>query len=317
MKFLSSIFTVLIVVTGFFSAPKVWANPKADDHKLPIGYSTPIGRVNLQTMEYAKSAGVSYIETSISEFIDKKNRSFLVDDKEIIEKLKAAKAAADKAGIKIWSVHMPFSSNIDLSLANEADRKSVVALHKKVLEFCKILQPNIILFHPSYYLGINERALRKKQLIASATELNVEVIKMGCQMVVENMWGKDLVMEGGTREWPLFRTVEEVQELMSRLPKSIGSAIDLNHILNPEKLILAMGSRLKTIHVADDDGVKERHYFPCSGKGTNNWNAILSALDKVNYNGPFMYECHIDDVKDLKQCYDTLYNNYKNQTTQN
>lgn len=280
---------------------------------LSVGYSLPIGKVNLKSMKYAKAAGVSCIETSISAFIDKKEKTFLEDDETIIGKLKIAKAAADEAGIKIWSIHMPFSDKIDLSLTDNAERKKVIALHKKVLKFCKILEPSIILFHPSYYLGLNEREARKEQFIKSAVELNKDVQKIGAQMVVENMWGKVLLKEDGKREWPLFRTVAEATEIMNLLPMSIHAAIDLNHIINPENLILAMGARLATLHVSDDDGVKERHYFPCAGKGINNWNAILGALEKVNYKGPFMYECAIEEVKDLKPCYDKLYSNYKNQ----
>ena len=42
----------------------------------------------------------------------------------------------------------------------------------KVLEFCKIIQPKIILFHPSWYLGHNERNERIAQLVRSVNELN-------------------------------------------------------------------------------------------------------------------------------------------------
>lgn len=282
---------------------------------LSVGYSTPLKSVTEENMKYAKSSGVTCIETSLAEFIDKTNRTFLLSDQEIIRKVKAAKAAADKAGIKIWSVHMPFSPQIDLSLADEAGRKEVVALHLKMLEFCAILKPRIILFHPSYFLGRNERELRKSQLIKSANELNPAIRKIRCTMVVENMLGKEVVVKGGLREWPLCRDVAETRDVMSKLPESIGSAIDFNHIKNPQELILAMGRRLKTVHVADGDGLKECHYFPCSGEGQNDWNAILSVLDKVGYKGPFLYECKIPDVKDLKPCYENLYRSYKQQQT--
>lgn len=300
-KLLSLFFALTIVstLTAHASGP------------LDLGYSVAIKNVTPEKMHYAKSVGISCIETSLAEFIDKQNLSFLSSDKEIVESLKAAKLAADEAGIKIWSIHMPFSNKIDLSLADEIARKKVVALHKKVIEFCTILQPEIILFHPSYFLGRNERELRKSQLIKSAKELNKVVKKQGFTMVIENMLGTDLLTADAKREYPLCRDVSETKEIMSKLPESIGSAIDFNHIKNPQELILAMGSRLKTVHVADGDAIKERHYFPCSGEGLNDWNAILLALDKVRYKGPFLYESHIKDVKDLKSCYDTLYKDFK------
>ncbi len=133
-------------------------------------------------MTDAKAAGIAYIETSINGFIDK-DRNFKYNDEEIIARLKAAKKIVDDAGIQVWSIHMPYGQAIDLSLTDEAERKKVVALHQKVLKFVAILQPKIILFHPSYYLGLNEREQRKSQLIKSAKALNKTVKSIHAEMV--------------------------------------------------------------------------------------------------------------------------------------
>ncbi len=204
---------------------------------------------------------------------------------------------------------MPFGANLDLSLVNETNRRDVVAKQGRLVELLEILEPKIILFHPSYYLGLNERDLRKAQLIKSAKELNEVVKSINATMVIENMLGPELLKDEN-RERPLLRTVQETIEIMNRLPNSIGSAVDMNHIKNPEELILAMGSRMKSVHIADGTGKHENHYFPCSGKGQNDWTLILAALDKAGYRGPFMYESAYDDEKDLMVCYKMLYNNY-------
>jgi len=277
---------------------------------LRIGYSTHINNITPENMTYAKSKGIDCIETSFGVLMNKKERTFMLAEDEIIEKVKQAKKAADDAGIQIWSVHMPFGEKIDLSIADEGERQQVVSLHKKILEYCRILQPQIILFHPSFYLGLNERNVRKNQLIKSAKELNKYVRDIHAIMVIENMTGYKLLLPDGKRERPLCRTVEETVAIMNRMPKNIYSAIDLNHIKHPEKLIHAMGGRLKTIHVADGDGENERHYFPCSGEGENDWPLILSALQEAGYSGPFMFESAYPDVKDLKPCYEALYNEF-------
>lgn len=275
--------------------------------KLRIGYSVSLEKITPESMTYAKANGIDCIEIAgISTWFEKGSRHFVKSDKEIHAQLRAVKEATDAAGIEIWSVHMPFGKSIDLSMADESERMAVQQLQEKVLQFCKVLKPKIILFHPSYYLGINEREKRKSQFLKSAMALNKRVKAMHATMVIENMLGPQLRLNDSA-ERPLGRTVAEVQEIMSRLPVDIYSAIDLNHISHPEKLILAMGKRLRTLHVADGDGLKEWHYFPCNGKGKNDWSAILQALYKVGYSGPFMYECHFSDVKDLKPCYENLY----------
>jgi len=310
-KILLSSFLYLVSFLVAFSCDFYTRDKKAPE-RLDIGYSISILNITPENMSCAKSAGIQYIETSFGGFIDE-NRNFKVSEEEIIEKIKKAKKAADDAGIKIWSVHMPFGKNIDLSLTDESERRQVLFLQKKIIQFCSILQPKIILFHPSFYLGINERENRKNQLIKSSLELNQTVKSIRATMVIENMLGYELMLDE-KQERPLCRTVEETVEIMNRLPADICSAIDMNHIKNPEKLILAMGKRLKSIHVSDGDGKRECHFFPCSGQGENNWVEILSALQEVHYSGPFMYEVKNPDVTKMKSCYEFLYNKFLTNT---
>ena len=281
------------------------AQPAPLPQPLKVGYSIPVANISPENMEYAKANGIDYLEVSFAAYIDS-NRNFRFNDTVLSQKVKQAKSYAENAGIEIWSVHMPYGKNIDISLGQETDREQVVLLHKKVLELCRLLEPKVILFHPSYYLGLNERELRKKQMIKSALELNEAVKKIGAIMVVENMLGPELKKDA-ERERPLCRTVEETKEIMAQLPADIYSAVDMNHIKNPEFLIRAMGTRLKSVHIADGNGREENHYLPCSGKGENNWTEILSALEAAQYKGPFIYESKIKDVNELKPCYDSLF----------
>ena len=288
------------------SAGNLVAQPQKNAQPLAVGYSVPIAKITAGNMKYAKSVGIEYIEVSFAAFIDS-NRNFKKPEAEILSQVRQAKADATAAGIKVWSVHMPYGRHIDISLANEEDRLQVVALHKKVLGFCRELGLQVVLFYPSYYLGLNEREIRKSQMIKSAKELNEAVKEMGAIMVIENMLGPELLKDAKT-ERPLCRTVEETVEIMNKLPADIYSAVDMNHISNPEKLIQAMGNRLRSVHVADGNGREENHYLPSNGKGNNNWTAILGALRDAGYQGPFMYESKITDVNELRPCYEKLYN---------
>ncbi|MCD2421313.1 TIM barrel protein [Niabella pedocola] len=272
---------------------------------LRLGFNIGMDKVTAEGMKAAKAAGIDCIEVGMGGIVDTA-RNFLKQDDAFLEIAGRARKAADEAGIQIWSVHMPYGKNIDLSLGDEAERKAVVAMHTRVLKYVAVLNPHIILFHPSWFLNRDERPLRKKQLVQSVQELNPLVKQQGALMVIENMLGPEL-QHGPVRERPLLRTVEEAVEVMNLLPPDVYSAIDLNHIKYPEKLILAMGSRLKTLHVADGTGREENHYFPCNGKGENNWVAILQALDQVHYDGPFLYESHASDVAAYKSCYQSLY----------
>src|SRR5690606_8056038 len=146
----------------------------------------------------------------------------------------------------------------------------------------------------------------------SASTLDKDVQRIGATMVIENMLGPELLVDEH-RERPLLRTVEESVELFSKLPESIGLAVDTNHILHAEELILALGDRLKTLHIADGTGEAENHWFPCDYKGENDWDKVLAALEKVTYKGPFMYESSAKELKQYKQCYQELYAHFLKQ----
>ena len=135
--------------------------------RLKIGTSVQVKDVTLEKMRYAKSLGIDYIEVGSSSIkMDLTGASYAIQNKdEVIQLVKQAKQAADDAGITIWSVHMPYGPQIDLSQSNEDDRRKVVELQKQiVLDFVSILRPKIVLFHPSFFLPRSEMERRKEQL---------------------------------------------------------------------------------------------------------------------------------------------------------
>ena len=172
----------------------------------------------------------------------------MTDDKQIEARCRRLKRDLKRAGIEIWSVHMPYGKEIDLSQTDEAVRQKSVELNRRVLRFCRILSPRIVLFHPSWYLGYGERDARIACLVRSVGELLPDAKKIGAEVVIENMLGYELVKDENY-ERPLNRTVEEVLHIMSLMPREVNAAVDTNHIDNPER-----GAR----HAGEDDPRQRR-----------------------------------------------------------
>lgn len=283
----------------------------AAPHRLKIGTSSglfgPIDQWTYETFAKAKAAGIDAVEISANAlFLDKR----YTDDAQIEARCREVKADLEKAGIAVWSIHMPFGEKIDLSQTDESVRQHTVALHRRLLRFCEILAPHIILFHPSWYLGLGERPQRIDCLVRSVNELLPDVRKVGAIMVVENLLGYELVKDQ-IHERPLGRTVEEMTYILSRLPRRVYAAVDTNHIDNPEQLIQALGRRVKTVHISDGDGRNECHVLPWQPSGDNDWIAVLKALyERAHYKGVFMYEVKRAEFSDLKACYDKMYDDY-------
>lgn len=153
---------------------------------LKVGYSLSINSFSLDTLKYARSADINFVEAlGMNVFFDDQG-NFVKNDEEVMKFMTNARNTADKAGIKIWSIHMSYSRYIDISTIDEEHRQRVVAQHVKLLEFLDILDPEIILFHPSYYLeSPGHRDQRGNKMIKSAKELNKAVKAIDATMVIE------------------------------------------------------------------------------------------------------------------------------------
>jgi len=287
-------FTVLLFVTTAYA------------QKYKVGISIGANSLTKKKLQQLSDAGIDCVETGLTPYINKDSLTFTLDDAEMMTKMRELKQAATETGVEIWSIHMPYGKEIDISFVDEARRQKVVAFHQQVLKYVAVLKPKIILFHPSYYLSLNQRDAHIQQLIKSVGELNKDVKAIKATMVVENMLGPALLVAKGNQERPLMRSVEECKAIFKLLPDDVYAAVDLNHIAEPETLLLALGKRVKTLHVADGDGQAERHYFPCDGKGQNDWKAIFNALKAIQYQGPFMYESVTKELAGYRECYDKL-----------
>jgi hexosaminidase len=275
-------------------------------NKHKIGLSIGLNALDKKKLQQISDAGIDCIETGLTAYINKDSLTFTLPDDEMVRRMRAVRQAATETGIEIWSIHMPYGKEIDISFVEEERRAKVIAFHRQVLKYVSILRPKVILFHPSYYLGLNEREIRIQQLIKSVAELNISVKSIKAMMVVENMLGPALLVAKGNQERPLLRTVEESLRIFKMFPDDVFAAVDLNHIAQPEKLLIALGERVKTLHVADGDGQAERHYFPCDGKGKNDWKEIFTALKLIKYKGPFLYESTTKELEGYKECYTKL-----------
>ncbi len=307
MKKISYLFVLFLGLSVFFG--KV----EAKSPKFPIGYALDFQKITDEKMQYIKSLGINYIELAgIGAMLDKNLQSTEVASS-WASRMKEVAAILKRNKVKVWSIHMPFSVHLDISRLDEEGRLRVMEAQKNVLQVLKPVKAEIILFHPSFYLGLNERSERKAQLQKSVVYLNKEVKAIRSNMVVENMLGPSLTVNG--RERPLMRTVEECLEIFQGFPKDVGLAVDFCHIAEPQHLLAAFGSRVKTLHVSNGDGTAEHHYLPCDNRGKNDWNSIFATLEKIKYKGVYMHECKYNDEKEIVDCYQHLWDAYQKSLT--
>jgi sugar phosphate isomerase/epimerase len=189
---------------------------------------------------------------------------------------------ADSAGIQIWSVHIPFAKDLDISDSSEEQRRQAVRRISELIDAYAPLRMKKLVIHGSYEITnpipAEERQLRIAASRGSLAELSRKARSIKGQLALECL-----------PRACLGNTSAEIEVLIRGID-GIGVCLDTNHLLQEktEEFARKLGSRIVTLHVSDYDGKDERHWIP--GKGINNWAAIIRALEEAGYRGPFMFE---------------------------
>ena len=104
--------------------------------------STVLGRANAIIKELNAKALKTYKHGL--NFINKDSLSFTLPEAEMLKKMREIKQAANETGVEIWSIHMPYGKEIDISFVEEERRQKVIAFHQQVLKYVAILKPKIM-----------------------------------------------------------------------------------------------------------------------------------------------------------------------------
>ncbi|MGI6561041.1 MAG: sugar phosphate isomerase/epimerase family protein [Clostridia bacterium] len=197
----------------------------------------------------------------------------------------ATKQASKDTGVRLWSIHLPFSPFEINNLASPdiQIRKSTLKMHSELIKKAGDIGINIAVVHPS---GEPNNPDQREELLKHSTEslsiLAKEGAKAGVTIAVENL-----------PRTCLGNCSDEIITLISSDDR-LRICFDTNHLLIQKNtdFIKLLGDKIITIHVSDYDFLNERHWLPYEGK--NNWIEIVTLLEKANYSGPFMYEVPLE-----------------------
>jgi sugar phosphate isomerase/epimerase len=142
-----------IFIAGVLTATALWTGCSQTDDSL----GKSIGRwenFSVSSMIENREDGLEYIEVTMNNVIGK-------DTAGVRDRAAFLKAQIDSAGLKVWSVHMPYSRKIDISLADSAKRADVVNYMADMMKVAGVFQPQRIVLHPSSEpIAPDERAER-------------------------------------------------------------------------------------------------------------------------------------------------------------
>ena len=228
-----------------------------------LGISVGAGNFHLLP-DYAK-AGIRMVEISLP--------NIPIDG----QRLLAAKAfglLAD-SGMTLWSVHLPFARELDIS--NPEEEKRLFALEKlyPTVDLARGLGAKTLVVHGSSEPNTDES--RPARMAACARSLDaLSAYAHGMDLAVENLPRTCI----GRAGW-------EVKELSAHCA---GVCFDVNHLLIEDHAAFMEQAldRVITTHLSDYDGIDERHWLP--GMGIVPWKMVREKLLARGYTGPFLFE---------------------------
>ena len=242
----------------------------------PIGKS--MGRwtgFSLESMKENKAGGLDYIEVTMNNVINK-------DPEGAPERARLLMNDIQEAGLSVWSVHMPYSRTLDISVLDDAKRAENVQYMKDMMRVAGVFRPRFIVLHPSSEpIAPDEREQRLANSHASIGELAPVAKEIGAVLCVENLPRTCLGQNGEE----MMRLIEGYDE--------VGLCFDTNHLLyqsHEDYLKAVAKGKIKTVHLSDYDFADERHLIP--GKGLIDNKALWAGIKGNGYDGIMMFECY-------------------------
>ncbi len=189
-----------------------------------------------------------------------------------------------KNDVRIWSFHLPFSTEFCLTNPDNARRAEILEKLKRYVSAAVKIGIKTFVVHPSGEpIEDASREAAMQTAIEGLKELTSYCGGKGAVLAVENLPRSCL----GNCSAEMIRFLKEVPNLQM--------CFDTNHLTNgsnedflQDLLDNGLQGRIRTIHVSDYDLGNEKHRLPLDGK--NNWEAIIALLEELDYTGVFMYE---------------------------
>ena len=214
---------------------------------------------------------------------------------------------ADRFGIELWTLHLPFLpfARLDPAALTKEKRNDTVNYLSPLIKKAGSIGIRNFVIHPSAE-PIREEDREESLQCSGETLIRLADVAApfgGC-IAVENL-----------PRTCLGRDSYDILKLLS-FDDRLRTCFDTNHLFYEDlaEYIRKVGDKLITTHVSDFDYKNERHWLP--GEGKVDWMKLIGALREIGYKGPWLYELGYKPANtirrreltavDFKDNYDTL-----------
>jgi sugar phosphate isomerase/epimerase len=211
-----------------------------------------------------------------------------------IEYAKSLKKTADEFKIIFNQSHAPFPSYIQNPDKNQQNYNEIIVFAIiRALEITSILGGETTVVHPVNLPGRGYEEQKEFNMDFFAVLLPY-CKKFGVKIALENMWGWDA---SAKKVVPAAcSTALEFNDYLNSLDENYFTAcLDVGHAemqgtgsVSACEMIRALGCRLTSLHIHDNDKTGDLHDLPFIQK--SNWDEIMQALKDIGYSGELTFE---------------------------
>lgn len=202
-------------------------------------------------------------------------------DNDFDKMLLEVKKQADESKIEIFQTHLPY---YDFAHGLKDSKEDSV---KKAIRGTQLLGAKYAVLHPANTRTPEEDG---KEMTIDYFKPHIEYAKsLGVEILIENMPSVNYGTAPHRYCVGAKELLEAADELKINVCWDFGHPNVSGYCLDQTDDLLLVGERLKVVHINDNYAVGyDEHLAPYCGN--INWDAILKALKKINYNGTFNYE---------------------------
>ncbi|RLD11273.1 MAG: hypothetical protein DRI44_03900 [Chlamydiae bacterium] len=235
-----------------------------------FAYSQWIINPSSESIDFLKSQGVKAIETG---------PEFMLGHSET--EIKAIVKNFSMAGIQFYSIHAPFTGEMDLSQINTEKRTKTIAVFKEFINRVAIAKIKCVVIHPGSVQNNDEESRLDKLRLSIETLLSIAE-KSGVKLALENMPPGHV----GDLSSTVMGIVNEFDSPF------FGVCLDTGHAnIGKENVLTAfenMRDKIIAFHFHDNDGVRDIHLQP--PYGTINWTVLAKEIAKYEFDFPALVE---------------------------
>lgn len=236
-----------------------------------------------KTVEYMAKAGFDAFDLSMFRVFEhdwQNNKAKLTDHplagKDSLAFARRLKQIGLDNGIVCNQSHAPFPTAC----------AEIRSFYKKAIELTAEAGGKICIIHPDNYKSASENAEIYQELLPFAKEHDVKI-------ATENMWCWD-----HDKDEAIAAACSSPKDFNAHLDalddEYLCACLDIGHAemrgldTSAEEMILALGGRLKALHIHDNDQWHDSHQIPFSMN--IDFDKVVRALKKINYDGYFTLE---------------------------